>query len=123
MCLLLLSSEQCFISISVKGLSGQGATVVEMIKLRVVDSAFVLAQIVAALPVDTIKSLLFGTILYWLAGFQDDVGRFLFFLLAVWIFSLAMNQFARCVCAGAPNRETAQAVSPIMGITMMTFAG
>eukprot|EP00656_Telonema_subtile_P018092 TRINITY_DN1974_c0_g1_i2.p1 TRINITY_DN1974_c0_g1~~TRINITY_DN1974_c0_g1_i2.p1 ORF type:complete len:1530 (+),score=346.04 TRINITY_DN1974_c0_g1_i2:54-4643(+) len=85
--------------------------------------AYVIAAVLAAVPVDTIKSVLFASVVYWLAGFQNDIGRFGYFVLMVWLLSFTMNQFTRMIASGAPNAPTAQALAPVLGIVFMSFSG
>lgn len=86
-------------------------------------SAYVPAAMIAAFPVDTVKSVVFATIVYWLAGFQSEIDKFFYFVLLVWVLSLTMGQFARAIAAVTPEVSMAQAVAPIIGIMFMSFCG
>ena len=87
------------------------------------SSAYVPAAMIANLPVDTIKSIVFATIVYFLAGFVNELDRYLFFILMVWTVSLTMGQFARAAAALSPDISVAQSLAPITGIVFICFSG
>ncbi len=45
--------------------------------------AFVIADAVVRLPLAAFDTVVFGTLVYWLAGLNPQVGTYLFFLLAI----------------------------------------
>ena len=60
-------------------------------------AALVCATNLTMMPLAIIETVLFGTIVYWCAGFSVGVSPFLFFLLSLFSISSAMSQLFRFV--------------------------
>ena len=61
------------------------------------EVAYVISNVLALLPINMLADFLYGTILYWMTGWVDDVDRWLVFLLAVFSTDMCMAAFFRCM--------------------------
>jgi ABC-type multidrug transport system ATPase subunit/ABC-type multidrug transport system permease subunit len=85
--------------------------------------AFVLSVIINSLPTSLISTFIFATIMYWMVGYADDVGRFFFFTLALVVHELAVSALFRLYSFALPTEELAQAASGITTGASLIFGG
>jgi ATP-binding cassette, subfamily G (WHITE), member 2, PDR len=84
---------------------------------------YFLAGIMVELPVALAESIIYGSMVYWMAGLALSADRFIFFLLTNVCLSLAMNAYCRfCACASR-NFAVANAAAPAGVALMALFAG
>mmetsp|Transcript_21709 Transcript_21709/g.32220 ORF Transcript_21709/g.32220 Transcript_21709/m.32220 type:complete len:1460 (+) Transcript_21709:30-4409(+) len=84
---------------------------------------YFLAGILVELPIALAESIVYGSIVYWMAGLNASADRFIFFLLVNIALSLAMNAYCRfCACASR-NFAVANASAPGGIALMILFAG
>jgi len=86
-------------------------------------AAQVASVMLTHLPIATLETILFGSIMYWMCGFANEFSRFLLFLLLLWLLALVASTLFRVFAFVAPNEDTAQTlVGPVVG-TSLVFAG
>jgi ABC-type multidrug transport system ATPase subunit len=85
--------------------------------------AFVLSVILNSLPTSLLSTFIFATIMYWMVGYADDVGRYFFFTLALVIHELAVSALFRLYSFALPTEELAQAASGITTGASLIFGG
>lgn len=85
--------------------------------------AFVLSVIINSLPTSLVSTFIFATIMYWMVGYADDVGRFFFFTLALVVHELAVSALFRLYSFALPTEELAQAASGITTGASLIFGG
>jgi ABC-type multidrug transport system ATPase subunit len=85
--------------------------------------AFVLSVILNSLPTSLLSTFIFATIMYWMVGYADDVGRYFFFTLALVIHELAISALFRLYSFALPTEELAQAASGITTGASLIFGG
>jgi len=88
-------------------------------------SSYLLASTFAASPLVLLDSVLFGTIVYWCAGFaRDDHGLHFFVFLAHLTFvGWAMMSFFKLTTFLSPNLTSAAAISGIVTFFLLLFSG
>jgi len=67
--------------------------------------AFVLSVIINSLPTSLVSTFIFATIMYWMVGYADDVGRFFFSRLLLSFTSLLCPRFFGCILLHFPPRN------------------
>ncbi|CDK28026.1 unnamed protein product [Kuraishia capsulata CBS 1993] len=77
-------------------------------------SAEVIAYVFNDMPIKFLSSVLFGVILYFLAGLKPDAGAFFTFLLFLNLASLAESNLFQTVASLSPNAPAANAISGIL---------
>ncbi|KAJ2834477.1 ATP-binding cassette transporter snq2 [Coemansia furcata] len=86
-------------------------------------AALSLAQTIVDLPFALFQILVFGSIFYWATGLQHTGGRFLAFLLYLYIGFLCMAAFFRLVGNASPNIYVGHTVSVICLLFMIFYVG
>mmetsp|Transcript_10461 Transcript_10461/g.26329 ORF Transcript_10461/g.26329 Transcript_10461/m.26329 type:complete len:1533 (+) Transcript_10461:208-4806(+) len=82
-----------------------------------------MGAILVELPVGFLESSLFGTIVYWMAGMNPDVGRFFFFLLVLFAASQSMGAFTRFCAVMSRELEVAESMAGAGVGLFMIFSG
>ena len=85
--------------------------------------SFVLSVIVNSLPTSFVSTFIFATILYWMVGYADDVGRYFFFTLVLIIHELAVSALFRLYAFALSTEELAQAAAGITTGSSLIFGG
>ncbi len=88
-------------------------------------SSYLLASTFAASPLVLLDSVLFGTIVYWCAGFvRDNHGlHFFVFLAHLTLVGWAMMSFFKLTTFLSPNLTSAAAISGIVTFFLLLFSG
>ena len=86
-------------------------------------SAYVLSVAVNSLPVSLLSSFVFATIMYWMTGFADDVGRYFFFVFVLVCHELATASLFRFYAFISPTEELAAACAGISTGSLLVFGG
>ena len=82
-----------------------------------------LSAIVVSIPILITETLILTTIVYWATSFADDVGRYFFMLLCVFVSDLLMMMVFRMISYLSPNQFVAQQLGgPCVGL-FMVFGG
>ena len=71
------------------------------------ESAFVFASVAAHLPLTAVSDVLFATPLYFIAQYDEDGGRWLFFCLVVILQDLVSSALYKAMTYASPSEETA----------------
>jgi ABC-type multidrug transport system ATPase subunit/ABC-type multidrug transport system permease subunit len=85
--------------------------------------SYVISVFVNSLPISFISTFLFATILYWMTGFANDVGRYFFFCLALMSMELACASLFRFYSFIWPTEELTQAAAGITTGSLLVFGG
>eukprot|EP01138_Halocafeteria_seosinensis_P011553 gb/GECG01011802.1/.p1 GENE.gb/GECG01011802.1/~~gb/GECG01011802.1/.p1 ORF type:complete len:288 (+),score=14.69 gb/GECG01011802.1/:1-864(+) len=86
-------------------------------------SAYTVAAGIMHVPVAALETLIMGTIVYWMVGFAEAGGRFLFFLLISFLANMVINVMFRIISYPSQSMEAAETQGgPIIGV-MMVFGG
>ncbi|CAK4473017.1 unnamed protein product [Aphanomyces euteiches] len=86
-------------------------------------SSYVLSNTLAMIPFAVGESVVFGSIVYWLAGFANNVGAFVFFLLILFLANLCFASWFFFIASAVPNILVAQPMSFISILAYVLFAG
>ncbi|KAJ3342281.1 hypothetical protein HDU93_002754 [Gonapodya sp. JEL0774] len=82
-----------------------------------------MSWVVADTPIRIINTILFGTILYWMAGLNPDPVRFFTFLLFNFFSGACYSSFSRFITALSPNIDTATRFNAIWLIPNLIYCG
>ena len=85
--------------------------------------SYVLSVAINSLPAGLFSTFLFSTILYWMCGFANDGGRYIFFVLAIVCHELSTSALFRFYSFAAPTEEIGQAAAGITTGTLLVFGG
>lgn len=86
-------------------------------------SAYVLATSIAQLPMSVLETVVFGAITYWFGGYVDDVGRFVVFLVTLFLCRIWFSSFFFLMAAASPNLTVAQPAMMVAVLFFMLFGG
>lgn len=67
------------------------------------SSTFVIAQTLVQIPISLLEVLLFGSIVYFMAGLASSAERFFTFALIIFAFQLALGQLFRTMASIIPT--------------------
>ena len=81
-------------------------------------AAFVIAQVIADIPILMFQVGQFSIVLYWMVGLKATAAAFFTFLTISYVNALAMTQYFRALGAGFPTFDAATKVS---GLTFVAF--
>ncbi|KAF0715900.1 Aste57867_3122 [Aphanomyces stellatus] len=86
-------------------------------------ASYVLSNSLAMVPFAIGESIVFGSIVYWMAGFASDISAFIFFLVILFLANLSFASWFFFLSSAAPNLLIAQPVSFISILIYVLFAG
>jgi ABC-type multidrug transport system ATPase subunit/ABC-type multidrug transport system permease subunit len=86
-------------------------------------AAFVIAQVVADLPILMFQVGHFSIVLYWMVGLKATAAAFFTFLLISYVNALAMTQYFRAVGAAFPTFDAATKVSGLTFVSLFMYMG
>lgn len=86
-------------------------------------AAFVIAQVVADLPILMFQVGHFSIVLYWMTGLRSTAGAFFTFLLISYVNALTMTQYFRAVGAAFPTFDAATKVSGLTFVSLFIYMG
>jgi ABC-type multidrug transport system ATPase subunit/ABC-type multidrug transport system permease subunit len=86
-------------------------------------AAFVIAQIVADLPILMFQVGHFSIVLYWMVGLKATAAAFFTFLLISYVNALTMTQYFRAVGAAFPTFDAATKVSGLTFVSLFMYMG
>ena len=84
---------------------------------------YIFSVIFLGIPLVIIETLIFGSLMYWMPAFTPDAGRFFFFLLILFLGSLAMSTFFRTISYCTPNPDVARQMDFPFIILFVIFGG
>ncbi|EFA84973.1 ABC transporter G family protein [Heterostelium album PN500] len=85
--------------------------------------AFFLSLIFSELPISTLETVIFSTLVYWMCGLQGNAGKFIYFLLMVLASDLSSQSYFKMVSAFSANATIASVIAPAILAPMILFAG
>lgn len=71
-------------------------------------SSFVLSVSVNQIPLTHVKSVIFGSIVYWMCGFVSSVGALLLFELLPFLMNLALSAYFFCIASATSDVHVAK---------------
>ncbi|KAL0491943.1 ATP-binding cassette, subfamily G [Acrasis kona] len=86
-------------------------------------STYFLANSLAELPNTIFFNVLYGIIVYWMAGLNPAVDRFFFFLLVLVVQALAMQSYGLVAALAAPDFPTANTYGTVVLTAMAIVSG
>ena len=86
-------------------------------------SSFYIGKVMAELPLNLVGPVLFGSVVYWLVGLNDDAGAFFRFIVILLETGFAAIGLGMLVASAAPNAQVATAFAPIIMVLMILFGG
>jgi ABC-type multidrug transport system ATPase subunit/ABC-type multidrug transport system permease subunit len=86
-------------------------------------AAFVIAQVVADLPILMFQVGHFSIVLYWMVGLRATAAAFFTFLVISYVNALAMTQYFRAVGAAFPTFDAATKVSGLTFVSLFIYMG
>jgi ABC-type multidrug transport system ATPase subunit/ABC-type multidrug transport system permease subunit len=86
-------------------------------------AAFVIAQVVADLPILMFQVGHFSIVLYWMTGLRSSAAAFFTFLLISYVNALTMTQYFRAVGAAFPTFDAATKVSGLTFVSLFIYMG
>jgi ABC-type multidrug transport system ATPase subunit/ABC-type multidrug transport system permease subunit len=86
-------------------------------------AAFVIAQVVADLPILLFQVAHFGIVLYFMVGLKTTAGAFFTYLVINYVSALSMTSFFRFVGAAFPTFDAATKVSGLATATLFVYMG
>eukprot|EP00929_Paragymnodinium_shiwhaense_P048241 TRINITY_DN24414_c0_g1_i1.p1 TRINITY_DN24414_c0_g1~~TRINITY_DN24414_c0_g1_i1.p1 ORF type:complete len:663 (+),score=98.59 TRINITY_DN24414_c0_g1_i1:38-2026(+) len=84
---------------------------------------YFLSRVLVDIPLKFLGPFLFGTEVYWLVGFQNDVSHYLSFIFITILLALAGNGMGLCLACAFPDVTVALAVAPLMILPLIMFSG
>eukprot|EP01104_Vermistella_antarctica_P020020 TRINITY_DN827_c0_g3_i2.p1 TRINITY_DN827_c0_g3~~TRINITY_DN827_c0_g3_i2.p1 ORF type:complete len:1483 (-),score=306.29 TRINITY_DN827_c0_g3_i2:234-4682(-) len=81
------------------------------------------ATTVMDIPLLLLENLVFGVIVYFMAGLRLNVVAFLYFIMLVTTFSFAMNSFCKGLAYASRDIMTAIAIAPVFVASIALFSG
>eukprot|EP01133_Synstelium_polycarpum_P008978 gene8978-10529_t len=85
--------------------------------------AFFLSLIFSELPISSLETVIFSTLVYWMCGLQANGGKFIYFLLMVLASDLSSQSFFKMVSTFSPNATMASVIAPGILSPFILFAG
>jgi ABC-type multidrug transport system ATPase subunit/ABC-type multidrug transport system permease subunit len=79
---------------------------------------YVLASSLTQIPFALVETVIFGLCVYWMGGYVDDFGRFLVFLLTLFLCQMFFLSYFFFISSAMPNLTIAQ---PIMIVSIVFF--
>ncbi|CAE7825330.1 ABCG31, partial [Symbiodinium sp. KB8] len=86
-------------------------------------SSYVAATAVMHLPVAALESMALSALIYFMPGFVNDAGRFLFFYLFIFMTDMLFAMVFQVLTYVSPNMEAAQSLSAPLVSLFLLFAG
>ncbi|GAM18188.1 hypothetical protein SAMD00019534_013630 [Acytostelium subglobosum LB1] len=85
--------------------------------------AFFLSLIFSELPISSLETILFSTLIYWMCGLQRSAEKFIYFILMVLASDLSSQSYFKMVSAFSPNATMAAVIAPAILAPLILFAG
>ncbi|RLN50507.1 hypothetical protein BBJ28_00017468 [Nothophytophthora sp. Chile5] len=85
--------------------------------------AYVLATSASQIPLAFAEALIFGTLVYWVCGFEPQASLFLIFELVLFLTNMAMGMWFFFLTTVAPNGDVATPLGMVSILVFIIFAG
>ncbi|TMW61662.1 hypothetical protein Poli38472_010725 [Pythium oligandrum] len=86
-------------------------------------SSYVVANVIAQIPVSVAEALIFGSIVYWMCGFVSTAAGFFTFLLLLFLTSFAFCSLFFLMSAASPDLHVAEPISMVSILFFVLFGG
>ncbi|ETO70290.1 hypothetical protein F444_13213, partial [Phytophthora nicotianae P1976] len=86
-------------------------------------ASYVLATSVSQIPLAIAESLIFGTLVYWVCGFNANAAQFIIFEVVLFIMNLAMGMWFFFLSSVGPNANVATPLGMVSTLIFIIFAG
>ncbi|KAE9218058.1 ABC transporter G family member 29 [Phytophthora fragariae] len=86
-------------------------------------ASYVLATSVSQIPLAIAEALIFGTLIYWVCGFDSSVAKFIIFLVVLFLMNLAMGMWFFFLSAVGPNTNVVTPLGMVSTLIFIIFAG
>ena len=86
-------------------------------------SPYFWAKVISELPFSIMTPVIFGSIVYYLIGFNPDVSNFFMFLLILVLIYNASSGYSLIISASFSDKQLAVTLTPVLIIPFMLFAG
>ncbi|RLN10353.1 hypothetical protein BBJ28_00017641 [Nothophytophthora sp. Chile5] len=87
------------------------------------SAAFAIANSLALIPQAIFESVIFGSLVYWMAGFVADAGHYFIFLALLVMTNLVFASWFFCLTAMSPNFNIAKPMSTFSIVLYILFGG
>ncbi|KAE9357420.1 ABC transporter G family member 36 [Phytophthora fragariae] len=86
-------------------------------------ASYVLATSVSQIPLALVETLIFGSLVYWLCGFESEFKLFLIFEFVLFVMNLAMGMWFFFLCSVGPNENVVTPLGMVSILVFVIFAG
>ncbi|PRP75001.1 hypothetical protein PROFUN_07394 [Planoprotostelium fungivorum] len=86
-------------------------------------AAYHIAQVILDIPILFLQVLLFSVISYWMYGLQAAAGKFFVYLFTLFITSMCLAAFFRCLGNLSPSLYLSQQIVGLFLIVLVTYCG
>jgi len=87
------------------------------------SSSYVVSSAIVHFPLAIVESFIFGSLLYWIAGYVNNAARYFFFILIMLATNLAMSTFFRSITYLSANQDVAQMTAGPITVICLLFGG
>ncbi|TMW61665.1 hypothetical protein Poli38472_010728 [Pythium oligandrum] len=87
------------------------------------SSSYVLANMIAQIPVSIVEAVVYGAIVYWMCGFVATATGFIIFLLLLFLTSFAFSSLFFLMSAASPDLHVAEPISMVSILFFVLFGG
>jgi ABC-type multidrug transport system permease subunit len=84
---------------------------------------YYLTRSIAELPSQIFLPILFGSIVYWMVGFQPTFQKFILFIIILLLSSLCSVSVGLAISTASPTLEFATVIAPIIMVIFLLFGG
>jgi ABC-type multidrug transport system ATPase subunit/ABC-type multidrug transport system permease subunit len=86
-------------------------------------ASYVLATSVSQIPLAIIETIIFGTLVYWVCGFNSNAAEFIIFEVVLFLMNLAMGMWFFFLSAVGPNTNVVTPLGMVSVLVFIIFAG
>jgi len=86
-------------------------------------SAYFLSKTVVEMPILLLFPAVFGTVAYWMVGFQPHAEEFFIFIAALIVFAAVAGSLFLTIGSFSPNMVVAQILAPLVVVLFLLFGG
>jgi len=87
------------------------------------SSAYVIACSLTLVPQALFETLIFGTLVYWMCGFEATAGAFILYIVVLLLTNLVFASWFFCLSAMSPNLDIVKPMSTFSIVIFIFFAG
>ncbi|KAF4316728.1 hypothetical protein JM18_008194 [Phytophthora kernoviae] len=87
------------------------------------SSTYVVSISIAQIPMAVLETVVFGAIAYWMGGYVDPAGRFIVFLVTLFLCQMWFTSFFFFLSSASPNLTVAQPILMVSILFCLLFSG